>query len=71
MRNLVVADLDEMAREGVKSGQFKSLRGSLYVMPGCHPSSGVKITRTYEGNVLMLSCVECNKFVCNIKVAQE
>lgn len=71
MRNLVVDDLDAMAREGLKVGKIKSLTGDLYVMPACHPSSGVKITRGYEGDVIMLSCMACNKFVCNIKVAKE
>lgn len=71
MKPLLTSDLDAMAREAVKSGGLASLSHDQHIAPRCHPASGVKITRAYEGDYLMLSCTSCNRFICNIKIAQE
>lgn len=71
MKPMVVADLDSMARKAIVSGSLENLSMDIHVTPKCHPNSGMKTTRAYEGNTFMLTCSICNLFVCNLKIAEE
>jgi hypothetical protein len=71
MKAMLVTDLDALARIAVKNGILKSLSMNLYLQAKCHPTSGLKNARAYEGDNMMLTCATCNLFVANIKIAKE
>jgi hypothetical protein len=71
MKPLIVADLDALARRAVESGALENLSLDIHVTPKCHPDSGMKTTRAYEGDNMMLTCAACNLFVCNLKISKE
>lgn len=71
MKALTVEDLDALARDSVKNGRLANLALDLHIDPRCHPGSGMKTTRAYEGDNMMLACSVCNLFVCNLKIAKE
>jgi hypothetical protein len=71
MKALTVEDLDAQARQAVKDGALASLSLDLHLTSKCHPNAGMKNTRAYEGDNMMLTCSECNLFVANLKIAKE
>lgn len=71
MKTMLVTDLDALARNAVKSGALESLSLDLHLQAKCHPTSGLKNTRAYEGDNMMLTCSTCNLFVANVKIAKE
>lgn len=71
MKPLVVSDLDAMARKAVQAGVLSSLSLDLHLLANCHPEAGLRTTRAYEGENVMLTCATCNLFVCNLKIAKE
>lgn len=71
MKARTVEDLDAFARDAVKAGAVGGLSMDLHFTPKCHPEAGMKNTRAYEGDNLMLTCSVCNLFVVNIKVAKD
>lgn len=71
MKPFTVADLDAQAREAVKAGLMESLALDIHHRPKCHPDAGMKTTRAYEGDNMMLTCASCNLFVMNLKISTE
>lgn len=71
MKPLIVADLDAMARQAVKAKSLENLSLDIHLAQKCHPEAGMKTTRAYEGDNLMLTCATCNLFVANVKIASE
>jgi hypothetical protein len=71
MKAMTVEDLDARARQALKYGGLESLSLDLHLTSQCHPTAGLKNTRAYEGDNMMLTCSECNLFVANLKIAKE
>lgn len=71
MKPMIVADLDALARTAIKENSLENLSLDIHLAQKCHPTDGMKTTRAYEGDNLMLTCATCNLFVANIKVATE
>lgn len=71
MKPMIVADLDALAREAVRTKSLENLSLDIHLAQKCHPLAGMKTTRAYEGDNMMLTCATCNLFVANIKIATE
>lgn len=71
MKTMLVTDLDALARKAVENGDLASLSLDLHLEAKCHPDAGLRNTRAYEGDNMMLTCSTCNLFVANVKIAKE